>query len=98
MAKRRSQQFQDNLGPRSEAEAIVLAKTDFKKSPIKFIESCLSVVPLQGGTIIPFKLNPGQLLIMQKLEALLRKGEYVRIIVLKSRRQGISTLCEAIMY
>lgn len=98
MAKKRAQEFDLEGGPRSEAEAHALAKTDFKRSPIKFIESCLSVVPLQGGSIIPFKLNPGQIVIMKKLEALLKKGEYVRIIVLKSRRQGISTLCEAIMY
>ena len=70
----------------------------FQKDPGFFIEWALSVVPMEGGKEIPFKLNPGQKVVIEKLREKLATGEWARIIVLKSRRQGISTLCEAIMY
>lgn len=97
MAKKRPLAFQDEDGPGGQAEALALVDS-FKKTPSLFIEKCLSVVPMEGGSVIPFKLNPGQRLVMDKLEEMLKKNTYIRLIVLKSRRQGISTLCEAIMY
>lgn len=66
--------------------------------PIFFVEECLSVIPMEGGGEVPFLLNPGQRVVMDTLRSELAKGSYVRLIILKSRRQGISTLSEAIMY
>lgn len=72
---------------------------DYSLTPGAFIEENLQVVDgLDTGRIIPFKLNPGQEVFIRLLEKALRELSYVRMIVLKSRRQGISTICEAIMY
>lgn len=71
---------------------------EFRKDPGLFIEWALSVVPMEGGKEIPFKLNPGQREVMRILKEQLDARRIVRLIVLKSRRQGISTLCEAIMF
>jgi hypothetical protein len=70
----------------------------FQKDLKFFIEWSLSVVPMAGGKVIPFKLNAGQQIVVQKIQEQLNNGKFVRAIVLKSRRQGISTLGEAIMY
>lgn len=69
-----------------------------QSDPGFFIESCLSVVPMEGGREVPFILNPGQRIVVDTLTKELQKGSFVRLIILKSRRQGISTLAEAIMY
>jgi hypothetical protein len=66
--------------------------------PEFFIEWALSVSPIEGGTLVPFILNPGQRTVVGKVKELEAAGKPVRIIVLKSRRQGISTLCEALVY
>lgn len=71
---------------------------NFQKDPGFFIEWALSVVPMSGGKAVPFKLNPGQILCTETLKSELAKGSFVRLIVLKSRRQGISTWSEAVMY
>lgn len=69
-----------------------------QREPRYFIESCLSVVPIEGGDVVPFTLNPGQQKVMDEVDRQLREQRPVRIIVLKSRRQGISTLGEALAY
>lgn len=88
---RRSMPDDRRIDPRELEEA-------FRKSPSLFIEWALSVVPMEGGKEIPFKLNPGQRKVMDILEDRLPSGDWIRLIILKSRRQGISTLCEAVMY
>jgi hypothetical protein len=53
---------------------------------------------MEGGEIVPFKLNPGQTRVMEAVERQLKEQRPVRAIILKSRRQGISTLCQALGY
>lgn len=80
-------------------DKVVPIVTDYTLSPGRFIEQNLKVVDgLESGRVIPFTLNPGQRILITALEDALKKGHFVRMIVLKSRRQGISTVCEAIMY
>jgi hypothetical protein len=88
---------------RQEAEAAVPQQlVDFvekcRKSPAYFIETCLSVAPMEGGEVIPFRLNPGQRVVTAEVERQWAEGRPVRVIILKSRRQGISTLCQALGY
>lgn len=85
------------VNPESRLTGEALLKS-FQEDPGLFIEWALSVVPMEGGKPIPFRLNPGQRVVVDKLREELAKGGWVRFIILKSRRQGISTLCEAIMY
>jgi hypothetical protein len=89
---------EDYLEPRNEVEALI-RNEEYKADPGKFIQECLSVVDgLKSGAVIPFELNPGQKVCTEALKQELAKGEFVRLIILKSRRQGISTWAEAVMY
>jgi hypothetical protein len=63
-----------------------------------FVEKLLSVDPIEGGDIVPFVLNPGQRVVVGAIKEQSDAGEPMRVIVLKSRRQGISTLSEALVY
>jgi hypothetical protein len=66
--------------------------------PEAFIEECLWVRHIDGGKLVPFKLTVGQRIVVRKVRWRLRCGLPVRIIVLKSRRQKISSLCQALAY
>lgn len=66
--------------------------------PRFFIESLLSVVPIEGGAPVPFLLNRAQDIVVSAVERQLAEGRPVRLIVLKSRRQGISTLGQGLGY
>lgn len=82
--------------------AVPQALVDFidkcRTSPSYFIETCLNVAPMEGGEVVPFRLNPGQKLVCDEVEKQMKAGRAVRVIILKSRRQGISTLCQALGY
>lgn len=65
--------------------------------PLWFMETCLSVTS-KDGRLVPFRLNAEQLDVMRLVWAKLQAKEAVRIIVLKSRQLGISTLFEALGY
>ena len=62
-----------------------------------YIENCLKI-RTKSGTVIPFRLNAAQ----QKLYDIARKqqesGRPVRIIILKARQLGFSTLTEALIF
>jgi hypothetical protein len=92
----------DRAAVRASASKIDPVVLDFmekcQKSPRYFIECCLSVQPMEGGEIVPFILNPGQDLVMQSVERQLAENKPVRVLCLKSRRHGISTLGEALAY
>jgi hypothetical protein len=71
---------------------------DYTLDPEFFIKTLLWVLPIDGGPAVPFTLNPGQKVVVDSLKAQMDAGEPMRAIVLKSRRQGISTLAEALVY
>jgi hypothetical protein len=54
--------------------------------------------PLPGKGIIPLKLNTAQQIFYGTLQRQLAAQDRVRVIVLKGRQQGMSTLIEAMMY
>lgn len=63
-----------------------------------FMESCLWVADIDGGKVVPMTLNPGQEILSAAIEEERAKGDGVRIACLKSRKQGISTFCQALGY
>lgn len=69
-----------------------------RESPRYFIPRCLQIIPREGGELVPFVPNVGQDMVLDAVEEQLHAGEPVRVIVLKSRRWGISTLGEALVY
>jgi hypothetical protein len=85
------------LAPASAEE--ILGKLDrYARDPEAFIEECLWVRHIDGGKLVPFKLTVGQRIVVRKIRWKLRQGLPVRAIVLKSRRQKISSLCQALAY
>lgn len=63
----------------------------------QFASRCLRI-KTKEGKIVPFVLNDAQKRFSRMVFELLRKGKPVRIIILKARQMGFSTVTEAIIY
>lgn len=68
-----------------------------KNDPVWFIENFLYIRD-KTAKIVPFKLNTAQHIVMDKIMDDRRKGKPVRIITLKARQMGLSTLYEALIF
>lgn len=62
-----------------------------------YIESFLKI-KTKTNKIVPFRLNSAQLRLYQLIQQLQKEGKPIRIIILKSRQMGFSTLTEALIY
>ena len=56
------------------------------------------VIRAKDGSIIPFRMNQPQRRLYETIREQWRKGKPVRIIILKARQMGFSTLTEAIIF
>ena len=65
--------------------------------PKKYIESYLQI-QTKENKIVPFRLNSAQIRLYKLIMKLQAEGKPVRIIILKSRQMGFSTLTEALIY
>ena len=65
------------------------------KNCLLYIQRFLKIVDKKGN-VIPFELNEAQMELYGHVRDLWKAGKPVRIIVLKARQLGISTLIEAI--
>ena len=63
----------------------------------EYIEGCLKI-RTKTGTIIPFRLNPAQRKLYDVAKSQQDRGKPVRIIILKARQLGFSTLTEALIF
>lgn len=68
------------------------------EDPEAFIEENLEVRHADGGRTVPFRLKTGQRILVRKVRWHLKCGRPVRILMLKSRRQWITTVCQALGY
>lgn len=50
------------------------------------------------GKIVPFVLNKAQEIVLSKIEDQIRRGVPIRLLILKARQKGISTLIEAYIF
>lgn len=66
-------------------------------SPSFFTENCLHTMHIDTGRTVPFRLQPGQKMLFDVVERELPVRP-VRVICLKSRRQLITTACQALGY
>lgn len=62
-----------------------------------FIASFL-MIRAKGGKVIPFRMNEPQKRLYQVIREQWKQGKPVRIIILKARQMGFSTLVEAIIF
>lgn len=81
------------LDPEMDAELAQMYRDDFRE----FIEPNL-VIRNKWGQIVPFRMNRAQRMVYRLIQKLRSQNKPVRLIVLKARQVGISTLLAAIMY
>lgn len=59
--------------------------------------TCAKIKPKKGGNPIPFKLNLPQRILLKELIAMFVSGEPIRVIIVKARQWGGSTLVQIFM-
>lgn len=67
------------------------------KDPLTYLEHFIKIRD-KKGSIIPFKLNQAQVSFYKKILDEQKKGRPVRIVILKARQLGFSTLIEALFF
>lgn len=67
------------------------------QDPKRYIESFL-VIKNKNNQIVPFRLNSAQMRLLETIRQLQEEGKPIRIIILKSRQMGFSTLTEGLIY
>ena len=63
----------------------------------EYIESCLKI-RTKSGAVVPFRLNPAQEKLYAAARAQQEAGKPVRLIILKARQLGFSTLTEGLIF
>lgn len=77
------------------AEELLRSTFDLCRLSPAFLAHQFCTIPLGGGGFGPFnQWTPGQMRVYDAAMRSLRAGRPVRIIVLKARREGVSTLCQ----
>lgn len=87
-----------DFDPNDPNHSAILQKKAYEADPIALIRAgCLSI-KTKDGELTSFELNSSQKRILEAIQKQRRLALPVRIVVLKSRQMGTSTLCEAIVY
>jgi hypothetical protein len=73
------------------------AEENMAVSPRRFIEKNL-YIRTKNATIVPLKLNPAQVRLYEVLEGQRKAKKPMRVIILKARQLGFSTLAEALIF
>jgi hypothetical protein len=68
------------------------------RDPETFIEENLQVRDIEGGRLVPFMLTIGQRIVVRRVRWRLQCGRPARLLILKSRRQRISSVSQALAY
>ena len=82
----------------SESLLKLLEKDEAKSNPISLIEDGHLSIKTKVGTLERLVLNKAQKHILNIIKVLLSKNKPIRLIILKGRQLGCSTLIEAILY
>ena len=69
----------------------------FDADPREFIEECLFIKTKDQQTV-PLKFNTAQYLIYKRIKQLKAQNKPIRMIILKARQEGVSTLCEGLIF
>lgn len=74
-----------------------MPKYDVLRDAKKYIEAFLCI-KTKESEIVPFRLNSAQRRLYECIKEQQAAGKPIRIIILKSRQMGFSTLTEALIY
>ena len=83
--------------PENRPEPEVLGIDYYRTRPAEFIHDCLWIID-KTGSAVPFVLNSTQRKILAIILSLRSRGMPPRLIVLKARQVGVSTLIEALIF
>lgn len=89
--------FSTKLNKEAKIEAIKKMVERFDKNPLDYIENFLHI-KTKDQRVIPLELNDAQKIIYRKIEKLRAENKPIRVIILKARQEGVSTLCEALIF
>ncbi|HYE79893.1 MAG TPA: hypothetical protein VEI97_18065 [bacterium] len=70
----------------------------YKAEPKAFIERFLKIRTKDSEQIRPFLMNTGQQIVYRKIQELRAAKKPIRLVILKCRQLGISTLTEALLF
>lgn len=79
------------------ADELVEIDRWYDKEPKDFIEEHL-YIKTKDQQVIPLNLNHAQRLIYKKIQESRSNKKPIRIIILKARQEGVSTLCESLIF
>ena len=75
---------------RSEVKALI---NDFRKFCPKYLK-----IKDKAGNIVPLVMNKAQEIVLETIEKMIQEGKPIRLIILKARQKGISTIVEAFIF
>ena len=79
-------------------EIYALETAECKSNPFYLIDAEYLKIKTKPGELLPFILNSSQKRLLDLIKKLREEKKPVRILILKARQIGFSTLCEAILY
>lgn len=68
-----------------------------RRDPAFAFAKCFSILDKESGQNIPFRLNYPQIVLLERLEGMRRAGRPIRVVLLKARQWGGSTLVQLYM-
>ena len=95
-----------NLVHREELEGSVISSEDvmrqlfllrLQRDPAFAFAKCFCILNKQNGLNTPFILNYAQIILLERLESMRRRGKPIRLVLLKARQWGGSTLVQLYM-
>ena len=70
---------------------------EYRRKPKKYMEENLWIKTKQA-IVAPFKLNRAQIKVLRVIVQLMNEGKPIRLIILKARQMGVSTLIEGFIF
>jgi len=89
---------EDPIKALNDEQLNIALKILIEKNPFLLIEKEFLKIRTKKGEIVTFKLNPCQSKVLAIVKDLWMKNKPIRIVILKARQHGISTLVQAIIF
>lgn len=89
--------FSTKLNNEEKLEMVEKVLGRFDKDSLDYIENFLHI-KTKDQRVVPLELNAAQKIIYKTINELKKKNKPIRIVVLKARQEGVSTLCEALIF
>lgn len=82
----------------SDEDVLRLEQLAVEADPFYLLEKGRLMITTKDGQFVPLILNFTQRYILEKIKEALKSGKPLRMLILKARQEGVSTLIEAVIY